>query len=220
MLYLIVAAGAGLIGLRFLQSTLKVRKMRSPTTMGFLFSGIFLLLATTTLLLGLNQTFPAFAALTAAATLSLLLVRYILFIKTPWRQVFFFAGSLAVTIGTLTLFFFGKQSMPALLFLLHAITLIPLFFVFHHYFLLSRDAETKTKSFWFMTLMPIWLGSISVPLVFAPFFPVNLWTGNLTIGVLGVLLLSFVLVPLFRLPAKKYRISPAPPKMMEFLNAF
>lgn len=225
--YLFVALGTGLIGLRFLQSSLKVQKLGSPTTMGFLFSGIFSLLAIATALNGMVQIISARAlfvgtilSLVLTGMLSLLLVRYVLSLKTPLWQVFALSGFLGVFGVMLAIFAHSAQTLSVLLFFLYAVALTPLFFVFHYYFLLARNKEAKEKSFWLMALAPSWLASISLPLVLTPFFAFSPFMNIAALGVLAAFLLSFTVAPLlgFRIP--KPKISPAPPEIVGFLSSF
>lgn len=228
--YLFVGLGAGLIGLRFLQSTLKVQRFGGSTTMGFLFSGIFLFLSAGTGMLGLAQVLPsdaslvgAMLSLAAAGTLALLLACYVLSLKLVRWHIIALVGSFVLAGILLAVFSNDTQKTSVFLFLLHAITLVPLFFVFHHYFLLSRNPEAKTKSFWLMALTPTWLGAVSVPLVFVPLLPINFWVGNLVMGILSIILLSYVAVPLFRYSGfrvPKLKISTASPEIMGFLSSF
>lgn len=225
--YLFVALGAGLIGWQFLQSSLKVQKLGGPTTMGFLFSGIFLLLAVATGMIGLAQIVlgrillaAAILFLTAASTLSLLLVRYTLFPKTSYQQILFLGSTAAIAGIMLGIFSSAPHQVFLFLFLLYVIALVPIFFIFNHHFLLARNQETKQKSFWLMVLMPLWLGNISLPLVFTPFLITSPWVNNLAMGALSILPLSFVLVSLLRFRIPKPKTSPAPPEIMGFLNSF
>lgn len=225
--YLFVALGAGLIGWKFLQSSLKVRRLNGPTTMGFLFFGIFLLLAVSTALNGMLQIVSARAlfvgaigALVLADALSLLLVRYVLSLKTPLWQVFALSGFLGIFGVTLALFAHSAQTSSVFLFFLYGMALTPLFFVFHHYSLLARSKETKEKSFWLMTLAPVWLASISLPLVFTPLFAFSPLVSISALGVLAVFLLSFSVMSLLGFHIHKPKISPAPPQILDFLSSF
>lgn len=225
--YLFVALGAGLIGLRFLHSTLKVQKFGGPTAMGLLFSGIFLLIATATALNGISQIISTRAmfvgatiSLVLAGTLSLLLVRYVLSLKTPLSQVFALSGFWGVFGIMLALFVHTPQTFSVFLFLFYGAAATPLFFVFHHFFLLSRNRETKEKSFWLMTLVPTWLASISLPLVVAQFFAFPPFVSISALGVLAAFLLSFTIAPLLGFRILKPKISQAPPEIVEFLSSF
>ena len=203
--YILAALGLGLVGLRFLQSALKVQKLGARATIGFLLSFVFFLLAFATWALGIGEKGIAFLFIGAASAGSLNLVRYILLPKLPSWQALFAPSAMGI-VGAL---FAAMESTPQFtsffLFLMYAATLVPLFFIFHHFFVLSRDQETKTKSLGFLLFIPYMIGASFFNLVLVPLLNAPAWIAGLAMGTVGFILLSFVVIPLLAQAKETFR---------------